>query len=187
MDEKETKRSVPETDGQNPAPRESLSMDSIEAPVDVFYGKLAQGADLPFVAQSTGKYREGRGFSYYREGFDAYCFFVTVSGTGEITYRGETKRVERGDMVFVSSVLGDPVPPLRPYNPAAEYYFSDLKLEGEAKAGKEVELSATLHNDSATDRVFKLALSHPLLSVSCAEAAQASPSRRVRQSPSPSS
>ena len=62
MDEKETKRSVPETDGQNPAPRESLSMDSIEAPVDVFYGKIAQGADLPFVARSTGKYREGRAF-----------------------------------------------------------------------------------------------------------------------------
>ncbi len=68
--------------------------------------------------------------------------------------------------------LADPVPPTRPYHPAAEYYFSDLKLEGEAKAGKEVEISATLHNDSATDRVFKLALSHPLLSVSCAEAAR---------------
>ena len=68
--------------------------------------------------------------------------------------------------------LGDPVPPLRPYHPAAEYYFSDLKLDGEAKAGKDVELSATLHNDSDTDRVFKLSLSHPLLSVSCAEAAQ---------------
>ena len=68
--------------------------------------------------------------------------------------------------------LGDPVPPLRPYNPAAEYYFSDLKMSGEAKAGKDVELSATLHNDSDTDRVFKLSLSHPLLSVSCAEAAK---------------
>lgn len=105
MNEKENKRSVPGAGGQNPAPRESLSMDSIEAPVDVLHGTVTQGADLPFVARSTGKYREGRGFSYYREGFGAYCFFVTVSGAGEITYRGETKRVERGDMVFVSSVL----------------------------------------------------------------------------------
>ena len=105
MDEKENKRSVPDADGQKPAPRETLSMDSLEAPVDVFHDKIAQGADLPFVARSTGKYREGRGFSYYREGFDTYCFFVTVSGAGEITYRGETKRVERGDMVFVSSAL----------------------------------------------------------------------------------
>jgi AraC-like DNA-binding protein len=80
-------------------------MDSIEAPVNVLHGKIAQGADMPFVARSTGKYHEGRGFSYYREGFDAYCFFMTVSGAGEITYRGETKRVERGDMVFVSSAL----------------------------------------------------------------------------------
>lgn len=68
--------------------------------------------------------------------------------------------------------LSDPVPPLRPYHPAAEYYFSDLKMSGEAKAGKDVKLSAILHNDSDTDRVFKLSLSHPLLSVSCAEAAQ---------------
>ena len=105
MDEKENKRSVPDADGQKTAPREALSMDSIEAPVNVLHGKIAQGSELPFVARSTGKYREGRGFSYYREGFDAYCFFVTVSGAGEITYRGETKRVERGDMVFVSSVL----------------------------------------------------------------------------------
>ena len=105
MDDKEKKRSVPDTDGQKPAPRETLSMDSIEAPVDVFHGTVAQGADMPFVARSTGKYHEGRGFSYYREGFDAYCFFMTVSGAGEITYRGETKRVERGDMVFVSSAL----------------------------------------------------------------------------------
>lgn len=105
MDEKENKRSVPDADGQKPAPREALSMDSIEAPVNVLHGKIAQGSDLPFVARSTGKYREGRGFSYYREGFDAYCFFVTVSGAGEITYRGETRRVERGDMVFVSSAL----------------------------------------------------------------------------------
>lgn len=105
MDDKEKKRSVPDTDGQKPAPREALSMDSIEAPVNVLHGKIAQGADMPFVARSTGKYHEGRGFSYYREGFDAYCFFMTVSGAGEITYRGETKRVERGDMVFVSSAL----------------------------------------------------------------------------------
>ena len=105
MDEQENKRPVPDADRQKPAPREALSMDSIEAPVNVLHGKIAQGSDLPFAARSTGKYREGRGFSYYREGFDAYCFFVTVSGAGEITYRGETKRVERGDMVFVSSVL----------------------------------------------------------------------------------
>ena len=105
MNEKENKRPVPDTDGQKTAPREALSMDSIEAPVNVLHGKIAQGSELPFVARSTGKYHEGRGFSYYREGFDAYCFFMTVSGTGEITYRGETKRVERGDMVFVSSAL----------------------------------------------------------------------------------
>lgn len=93
------------TEAPATSPREALRMDSIETPVDILNRKLIQGIDLPFVARSTGKYREGRGFSYYREGFDAYCFFVTVSGAGEITYRGETRRVERGDMVFVSSAL----------------------------------------------------------------------------------
>ena len=68
--------------------------------------------------------------------------------------------------------LAAPVPPTRPYNPATEYYFSDLKLDGEAKAGSEVELTAILHNDSDVDRVFKLSLTHPLLSVSCTETAQ---------------
>ena len=105
MNEKENKGLVWNADGQKALPREALSMDSVETPVDVYHGKIAQGAELPFVARSTGKYREGRGFSYFREGFDAYCFFVTISGAGEITYRGETKRVERGDMVFVSSAL----------------------------------------------------------------------------------
>lgn len=86
-------------------PQESLSMDSIETPVDVLYRRSLQGIELPFTARSTGKYREGRGFSYFREGFDAYCFFVTVSGAGEITYRDVTRRVERGDVTFVSSTL----------------------------------------------------------------------------------
>ena len=85
--------------------QEMYSMDSIETPVDVVRRKVIQGVDLPFCARSTGKYREGRGFSYFREGFDAYCFFITVSGAGEVTYRGETRRVERGDMIFVSSAL----------------------------------------------------------------------------------
>ena len=85
--------------------REVLSMDSIEAPVDILHRKAAMAADLPFVARSTGKYREGKGFSYFREGFDAYCLFLTVSGAGEVIYRGETKRIERGDMIFVSSGL----------------------------------------------------------------------------------
>lgn len=85
--------------------QEELNMDSIETPVDVVRIKAIQGVDLPFCARSTGKYREGRGFSYFREGFDAFCFFITVSGAGEVTYRGETKRVEHGDMIFVSSAL----------------------------------------------------------------------------------
>ncbi|MBP3666829.1 MAG: CehA/McbA family metallohydrolase [Clostridia bacterium] len=68
--------------------------------------------------------------------------------------------------------LATPVPSARPYNPAAEYYFSDLKLNGEAKAGADVELTATLHNESDSDRIFKLSLTHPLLSVSCDEPAQ---------------
>ena len=63
MDEKENKRSALDADGQKTAPREALSMDSIEAPVNVLHGKIAQGSELPFVARSTGKYREGRGFS----------------------------------------------------------------------------------------------------------------------------
>ena len=105
MNEKEKKRSVVDDDGQSPTPREVLSMDSIEAPEDVFHCKIAQGADLPFSARSTGKYREGRGFSYFREGFDGYCFFLTVSGVGEVTYRSVTRRMERGDMIFVSSTL----------------------------------------------------------------------------------
>ena len=65
--------------------------------------------------------------------------------------------------------LASPVEPSRPYNPATEYYFTDLKLNGEAKAGGEVELTATLHNDSDTDRVFKLSLTHPLLAASCVD------------------
>lgn len=68
--------------------------------------------------------------------------------------------------------LESPIAPTRPYNPADEYYFSDLKLSGEAAAGKDVELTATLHNKSDTDRVFKLSLSHPLLATSCAESVQ---------------
>ena len=65
--------------------------------------------------------------------------------------------------------LASPQEPTRPYNPATEYYFTDMKTEGEAKAGGEVKLTATLHNDSATDRIFKLSLNHPLLAVSCGE------------------
>ncbi len=68
--------------------------------------------------------------------------------------------------------LANPVPPTRPYNPATEYYFTDLKLNGEAKAGEEIELTATLHNESDSDRVFKLSLNHPLLAASCAEGDQ---------------
>lgn len=68
--------------------------------------------------------------------------------------------------------LAEPVAPTRPYNPATEYFFSDLKISGEAKAGGEVELTATLHNKSDTERVFKLSLSHPLLAASCAESNQ---------------
>jgi hypothetical protein len=85
--------------------REVLSMDSIEEPVDVIHRKATVEGSLPFVACSTGKYREGKGFSYFREGFDAYCLFLVVSGAGEVVYRGEAKRMERGDMVFVSSRL----------------------------------------------------------------------------------
>ncbi len=85
--------------------RDSVSMDSVEMPVDVLHSNEIPRVDLPFIARSTGRYREGRGFSYFREGFDAYCFFVVISGAGEITYRGQTKRMERGDMVFVSSKL----------------------------------------------------------------------------------
>lgn len=86
-------------------PREVLNMDSVEAPVDVVHRRTLPDAGLPFTACSTGKYREGRGFSYFREGFNAYCLFLVVSGAGEIVYRGEAKRIERGDMVFVSSGL----------------------------------------------------------------------------------
>lgn len=105
MNENENDRSVLPADGQNPTPRETLSMDSVETPVDVFHCKSTHEGDLPFAARSTGKYREGRGFSYFREGFDGYCFFLTVSGVGEVTYRSETRRMERGDMIFVSSTL----------------------------------------------------------------------------------
>lgn len=87
------------------APQESMSLDSIDTPVDILHRKTVQGIDLPFCARSTGKYRVGRDFSYYREGFDAYCFFISVSGAGEVTYRGETRRMERGDMIFVSSAI----------------------------------------------------------------------------------
>ncbi len=104
MEEKNIPKTVSEEPARHP-PRETLSMDSIETPVDVLPRKTIRGIELPFSARSTGKYREGRGFSYFREGFDAYCFFVTVSGAGEVTYRGETRRVERGDMIFVSSAL----------------------------------------------------------------------------------
>lgn len=87
------------------ATQEMRSLDSIEPPVDVLRRKVIQGVDLPFCARSTGKYHEGRGFYYFREGFDSYCFFITVSGAGEVTYRGETRRVEQGDILFVSSAI----------------------------------------------------------------------------------
>lgn len=105
MNENQKKTIVTPADEQDPTPNELLSMDSVETPVDVYHRKVVQGVDLPFVARSTGKYREGRGFSYFREGYDGYCFFLTVSGVGEITYRSETRRMERGDMIFVSSKL----------------------------------------------------------------------------------
>lgn len=78
-------------------------MDSIEPPVDVLRHRIVQGIEFPFMARSTGKYREGRGFSYFREGIDAYCCSLTLSGAGEIAYHGITRRVERGDMIFASS------------------------------------------------------------------------------------
>lgn len=102
---KDEKQPPHEAEGSPHPPRESLNADSIEAPVDIHNRRVARGTELPFHARSTGKYREGRGFAYYREGFDAYCVFITVSGAGEIVYRGETKRMERGDMVFTSSGL----------------------------------------------------------------------------------
>ena len=102
---KEEKQPPRESEAAPHPPRESLSADSIETPVDVYNRRVARGTALPFHARSTGRYREGRGFSYYREGIDAYCFFITVGGAGEIAYRGELKRLERGDMVFTSSAI----------------------------------------------------------------------------------
>ena len=124
MNEKEINRSLPDADGQSPA-RESWSMDSIETPVDVYHRKMVRGVDLPFVARSTGKYREGRGFSYFREGYDGYCFFLTVSGAGEITYRSETRRMERGDLIFVSSTL-----PARSVSLTDDWRFRFVNIAG---------------------------------------------------------
>ena len=124
MNEIENNCSVPDADGQNPA-RESMSMDSIEDPVDVYHRKMIQEVELPFIARSTGKYREGRGFSYFREGYDGYCFFLTVSGAGEITYRSETRRMERGDMIFVSSTL-----PARTVSLTDDWRFCFVNIAG---------------------------------------------------------
>ena len=106
-------------------PRESLSSDTIEPPVDVLYRKSIQGVDLPFCARSTGNYREGRRFSYYREGFDSYCFFISVSGAGEVTYRGVTRRMERGDMIFVSSAI-----PARISSLTDDWHFCFVNVTG---------------------------------------------------------
>jgi AraC-like DNA-binding protein len=126
MNEKENTQSVLDANVQSTA-SESLIMDSIETPVDVLRCRSIQGVDLPFVARSTGKYREGRGFFYYREGINAYCFFMTVSGVGEFAYRGVTKRMERGDMVFVSSAL-----PAHIRNLNDDWRFCFVNVEGSA-------------------------------------------------------
>jgi AraC-like DNA-binding protein len=94
--------------------------------VDVLYRKIVQGVDLPFCAHSTGNYREGRGFSYYREGFDSYCFFISVSGAGEVTYRGMTRRMERGDMIFVSSAI-----PARVNSMTDDWHFCFVNIAGD--------------------------------------------------------
>ncbi len=107
------------------APQESKSMDSIETPVDILHRRTVQSIDLPFSARSTGKYREGRGFSYYREGIDAYCFFITVSGAGEVTYRGVTRRMERGAMIFVSSAI-----PARTVSLTDDWHFCFVNIAG---------------------------------------------------------
>ena len=85
--------------------KETFIDDSIETSIDVFRRKLIQDVELPFRAISTGKYREGKDFYYYREGFDAYCFTIIISGAGRVTYRGQSKRVERGDLHFASSAI----------------------------------------------------------------------------------
>jgi hypothetical protein len=114
-------------DGGSPrTPQESLSRDAVVTPVDVLYRKIVQGVDLPFCAHSTGNYREGRGFSYYREGFDSYCFFISVSGAGEVTYRGMTRRMERGDMIFVSSAI-----PARVNSMTDDWHFCFVNIAGD--------------------------------------------------------
>lgn len=125
MNENEKNPLVIEESEQSPGPLESVSMDSVDIPVNVYHHKAIREIGLPFFAGSTGKYREGRGFSYYREGFHGYCFFITVSGVGEITYRSETRRMERGDMVFVSSML-----PARTVSLADDWHFCFVNIAG---------------------------------------------------------
>jgi hypothetical protein len=62
MNEKENKRSVPGAGGQNPAPRESLSMDSIEAPVDVFTVRSRKGQICPLSPDQQGSTVRGGAF-----------------------------------------------------------------------------------------------------------------------------
>ena len=68
--------------------------------------------------------------------------------------------------------LANPPVPTRPYHPASEYFFTTLELRKEPRAGEEIEIVATLENRSDTDRIFKLALCHPLLSAECDESNQ---------------
>lgn len=84
-------------------PWEETHFDSLRPPLDIIQMKAIQIEDLPFWTISIGKYREGKNFIYSCEGFDTFSFCLMISGSREMTYRGKTLKMERGDMAFTST------------------------------------------------------------------------------------
>ena len=104
-------------------PWEETYFDSLRPPLDIIQMKAIQIEDLPFWAISIGKYREGKNFLYRGEGFDTYSFCLMIGGSREITYRGKTVKMERGDMIFTST---KPRITNRSLNDDSEFWFINI-------------------------------------------------------------
>lgn len=131
MDEEKTER----------AAREYLKCDNLDAPVDVINRKTVQSLQLPFCLISTGKYRQGVSYSYFREGFDSFCFMLTLGGCGEISYRGKESLLYPGDIIFCSSLV-----PSRNNTSEGEWSFIFVNISGEY-----CELYEKLWNNGSLD------------------------------------
>lgn len=82
---------------------EVINFDSIEIPHDIVNKQIISNYRLPFSVNSTGYYREGKTFSCVHYGFNNYCVFLTLAGKGKVTYRGITKYLNPGDIMFTNN------------------------------------------------------------------------------------